>query len=145
MGVSGLGSLLFGRFYDRIGFSVVIVLTAVTAWFAPLLFLGDLHLALLGAALWGLGIGVHESLIPAVVAPLVPSSKRASAYGLFTTGYGLFWFLGSIAIGFLYQHSIPAVSTFCVIVELSAIPLLLLVRAKASARLRTASIEKEEI
>lgn len=69
MGVSGLGSLVFGRFYDRIGFPVVIVLTALTALFAPLLLLGDFRLALLGAALWGLGIGVHESLIPPGLRP----------------------------------------------------------------------------
>jgi predicted MFS family arabinose efflux permease len=130
MGVSGVGSLVLGRIYDRLGFSVLIVLTALTAWFAPLVFFGNFWIALAGAALWGLGMGVHESLIPAAVTPMVPAGRRASAFGLFTAGYGLFWFLGSIAIGFLYQYSLSAVTTFCVLLELAAIPVLMLIRVR---------------
>lgn len=128
MGVSGLGSLVLGKLYDRWGFSVLILLTAITAWFAPLVFLGNFWAALGGAALWGLGMGVHESLIPAAVTPMVPAEKRASAFGLFTTGYGFCWFLGSVAIGFLYQYSRVGVTIFCVAVELAAIPVLILVK-----------------
>jgi len=47
-----------------------------------------------------LGMGAHESIIPAAVTPMVPNERRASAFGLFTAGYGLFWFLGSATIGF---------------------------------------------
>ena len=42
--------------------------------------------------LWGVGMGVHESIIPAAVAPMVPPERRASAFGLFTGGYGIAWF-----------------------------------------------------
>ena len=59
---------------------------------------------------------------------MVSPQRRASAYGLFTTGYGVFWFLGSVLIGLLYTVSIPLLVTFCVVVELAAIPLFLLVR-----------------
>lgn len=119
MGVSGTGSLLFGRLFDRFGFRVLIGLTVFSALFAPLVFLGGFWLALLGAAVWGLGMGVHESIIPAAVAPMVPIARRASAFGLFTAGYGLFWFLGSAAIGFLYDLSVPAAISFCVVAELA--------------------------
>ena len=128
MGVSGLGSLVLGRLYDRAGFSILIFLTAITAPFAPLVFWGHFWVSLVGMALWGLGIGVHESLIPAAVAQMVPRERRASAYGLFTTGYGVFWFLGSVAIGFLYQYSVSAAVAFCVALELAAIPVLIVVR-----------------
>jgi xanthine/uracil permease len=47
MGASGIGSLVFGRVYDPMGISVLIILTATTAWFAPLLFLGTFWPALL--------------------------------------------------------------------------------------------------
>jgi hypothetical protein len=67
-------------------------------------------------------MGVHESIIPAAVAPMAPSARRASAFGLFTAGYGIFWFLGSGVIGFLYDHSIPATVAFCVLAELAAAP-----------------------
>ena len=123
MAVSGSGSLLFGRLFDRFGFAVLIALTLISAAFAPLLFLGGFWAALAGAAIWGLGMGVHESIIPAAVTPMVSIQHRASAFGLFTAGYGLFWFIGSVAIGALYQVSIPLAVAFCVVAELAAVPL----------------------
>lgn len=123
MAVSGTGSLLFGRLFDRYGFKVLTALTAVSALFAPLVFLGGFWAALLGAAVWGIGIGVHESIIPAAVAPMVATDRRASAFGLFTAGYGLFWFIGSAAIGALYDLSVTATIVFCVAAELAAVPI----------------------
>ncbi|HYT79645.1 MAG TPA: MFS transporter [Actinomycetota bacterium] len=128
MGVSGLGSLLFGRMFDKVGIGILIPLTIVSALFAPLVFLGGFWPALVGVSLWGLGMGVHESIVPAAVAPMVPAQRRASAYGLFTAGYGIFWFLGSAAIGGLYTVSLGAVVAFCMLAELAAIPFFLRVR-----------------
>jgi MFS family permease len=122
MGVSGTGSLVFGRLFDRFGFKVLIGLTLISALFAPLVFLGGFWFALLGAAIWGLGMGVHESIIPAAVAPMVSLERRASAFGLFTAGYGVCWFLGSAAIGILYDLSLPSTIAFCVVAELAAVP-----------------------
>lgn len=130
MGVSGIGSLLFGRLFDRMGLLVLIPLTLLSALFAPLVFLGGFWLALLGMALWGLGMGVHESIIPAAVTLMVPAQRRASAYGLFTAGYGIFWFLGSALIGILYGISLPILIGFSLVVELAAIPLFLLARQR---------------
>jgi MFS family permease len=127
MGVSGTGSLVFGRLYDRFGFPVLIILTLISALFAPLVFLGTFWPALIGAALWGLGMGVHESIIPAAVAPMVPTARRAYAFGLFTAGYGIAWFLGSAVIGILYDESIFAAVVFCVAIELAAVPVLFVV------------------
>jgi MFS family permease len=129
MAVSGAGSLVFGRLFDRFGFAALIGLTLVSALFAPLVFLGGFSLALIGAAVWGLGMGVHESIIPAAVAPMVPVSRRASAFGLFTAGYGVFWFLGSAVIGVLYDFSVPAVIAFCMAAEIAALPFFLRVGA----------------
>jgi MFS family permease len=123
MAVSGTGSLVFGRLFDRFGFVVLVVLTLVSALFAPLVFLGGFWAALIGAAIWGLGMGVHESIIPAAVATMVSIRRRASAFGLFTAGYGIFWFIGSAAIGILYDVSLPAVVAFCVITQLVAVPI----------------------
>jgi MFS family permease len=121
MAASGLGSLLFGRIFDRIGISVLIPLTLVTALFAPLVFLGRFWAVLTGVALWGVGMGVHESIIPAAVATMVPIKRRPTAYGIFTGCYGVFWFLGSALIGFLYDISLAAVIGFCVVAEAAGI------------------------
>ena len=81
MGVSGAGSLVFGRLFDRFGFWVLIILTIIAALFAPLVFLGGFWPALIGMALWGLGMGVHELIIPAAVAPMVPLSTALRRTG----------------------------------------------------------------
>ena len=57
---------------------------------SPLVFLGGFWLTLAGAALGGLGMGVHESIVPAWVATMVPPQRRPSAYGIFTAAYGIF-------------------------------------------------------
>ncbi len=133
MGTGGGSALLFGRLFDRFGFAVLIWLTVLSAAFAPLVFLGNFWMALNGAAIWGIGMGAHESIVPAAIAPMVPTNRRASAFGLFTAGYGFFWFLGSAAIGILYDRSPAAVIVFCVACELAAVPILWWV-AKASPR-----------
>jgi MFS family permease len=128
MAVSGTGSLVFGRLFDRLGIGLLIPLTLVAALFAPLVFLGGFWSALVGAAVWGLGMGVHESIIPAAVAPMVSPERRASAYGLFTAGYGVFWFIGSAVMGILYDHSVAAMIIFCVALQLAAVPVFFAVR-----------------
>ena len=52
MAVSGTGSLVLGRLFDRLGFAVLVVLTLLSALFAPLVFLGGFWAALIGAAIW---------------------------------------------------------------------------------------------
>ncbi|MQL51609.1 MFS transporter [Desulfofundulus thermobenzoicus] len=134
MGVSGAGSLLFGRLFDRFGIIILVPLTILSALFAPLVFLGGFWAALVGIALWGLGMGVHESIIPAAVALMVPVQRRASAYGLFTAGYGIFWFLGSALIGYLYSVSLPLLIAFSLVAESVAIPLFFLVRRQTQSK-----------
>ncbi|VWC31722.1 MFS transporter [Burkholderia pseudomultivorans] len=133
MGVSGGASLALGRLFDRYGMRVLIGLTILCAAFAPCAFLADnFELALFGVALWGMGIGVHESIIPAAVAPMVPGARRASAFGLFTSIYGVCWFIGSAAIGWLYDRSVASTVIFCVATQLLAVPFFIGALSKAS-------------
>jgi MFS family permease len=127
MAVSGSGSLILGRIFDKVGISVLIPLTVVSAAYAPLVFLGGFWAVLAGSALWGLGMGVQESLIPAAVAPMVHPDRRAYAYGLFTSAYGTAWVAGSVVIGVLVDVSAGGLVAFCICAELAAIPLILAV------------------
>ena len=136
MATSGLGSLIFGRLFDRRGIGILVPLTLISAVSPPLLFLGDFWLALVGVALWGLGMGVHESIIPAAVTTMVPQQRRASAYGIFTGVYGVFWFLGSVIIGRLYDVSLPALLAFSIAAQLVAIPIFIVVKRTNTAEKR---------
>lgn len=75
-------------------------------------------------------MGVHESIIPAAIATMVPHDRRPSAYGIFTTGYGVFWFIGSVIIGKLYDASISGLIVFSVVLQLAAIPFFMNVRKR---------------
>ena len=143
MAVSGAGSLVFGRLFDRYGIGMLVPLTVVAAAYAPLAFLGGFWASLVGACLWGLGMGVHESIIPAAVAPMVAPNRRASAYGLFTGVYGIAWFLGSAAIGALFGVSIGVVVAFALLAEFAAIPLILIVRRGTSPTAGSAQTSRD--
>jgi len=128
MGIDALSALFFGHLFDRIGISILIVVSFLSSLFAPLVFLGGFDFALLGMSLWGVGIGAQESIMRAAVAGMVPANKRGSAYGIFNTGYGVFWFLGSVLMGVLYDKSIPFLIIFSVVMQLASIPLLVIIK-----------------
>jgi MFS family permease len=109
---------------------VLVPLTVSSAIALPLIWLGDSGASMTGVALWGLGTGVQESLIPAAVATMVPRTRRTSAYGIFTAGYGLALFSGGVVIGLLYAVNIASIIIFGVVAELAAIPVFLWVSRK---------------
>jgi len=121
----GAGALLFGRLFDRFGLTVLAPAILLCVFFAPLSFLGTGAIAATGVLLWGLGLGVQESVMAAAVATMIPASRRASAYGIFTAIFGVAWFLGSALEGALYDVSIPALVGLSVIAQLLAIPFIL--------------------
>jgi MFS family permease len=113
-----------GYLYDRTGFVVLIIITIIASLFAPCVFLGDAHIAVVGVILWGIGMGAQGSLMRAIVANMVPKEKRALAYGIFNAVFGLFWFIGSALIGILYDTSLIAVVVFSMAAQLLAVPVL---------------------
>jgi MFS family permease len=132
MGVDALAALVFGRLFDRFGVRVLAAAALVSSMFAPLVFLGKLPLVVVGMILWGIGMGAQESIMRAAVAVMVPRDRRGTAYGIFNTGYGLFWFLGSALLGILYGVSLVAVAAVSTGLQLASIPLLLSVRKPES-------------
>jgi MFS family permease len=78
-------------------------------------------------------MGVHESIIPAAVTTIVPQQRRPSAYGIFTSGFGVAWFIGSVVIGKLYDISIAGLIMFSVAGQLLAIPIFLAVARRIPA------------
>lgn len=69
----------------------------------------------------------------AVVAAMSPAARRGSAFGIFNMSFGIFWFAGSALMGVLYDVSIPSLVAFSMVVQLLAIPLMLLVMRRYRA------------
>jgi MFS family permease len=132
MGVDALAALVLGSLFDRKGVVVLVSATFFAAFFAPLVFLAGSYLAFAGMALWGLGMGAQESIMRAVIAEMIPANRRASAYGIFNAAFGLFWFLGSLVMGLLYDLSVPAVILVSLALQLGSVPVLLSMRKISS-------------
>jgi len=128
--VEGLAALVFGRLFDRLGVLSLLAGVLLLALSNPLVFLGSFWIALAGMLCWGAGAGAINATLRAEIAELVPAARRGTAYGIFNTVYGLLWFLGSAAAGFLYGHSITAVVIFAVALQAAAIPFLLAVKSR---------------
>ncbi len=124
MATGALSSLIFGRLFDRLGRPVLLLMLFLSALFAPFAFLGGFFLALAGMVLWGIGIGLQDSLLKAVLTGILPPEKRSTAFGVFDTGFGVAWFAGSAAMGILYDYSIPALVALSVVLQLAAMPVL---------------------
>lgn len=132
MAVDGIAALVFGRLYDRLGLPVLLGIFGATAFFAPLAFLGGRPVALLGMALWGVGMGAAESVLRVPIAEMVPKEKRAGAYGSYHFVLGVSLFLGGTFLGWLYdQNQLILLVLFSVLIQLAALPLFLKTR-KAS-------------
>jgi MFS family permease len=123
MAVDALAALAFGRMFDRMGLATLALVSVVSAFFAPLTFLGGSSAALVGTALWGVGMGAQESIMRAAVADMIARDKRGTAYGVFNAGYGIVWFLGSALMGVLYDVSLPALIAFSSLTQIASVPL----------------------
>jgi len=130
MGTSGAGSLVFGRWFDARGLSVLVPGILIGAVVAPLVFFGGFAIALAGTLAWGLSQGVHDAIMNAAVARMVSEHARARAYGIFTAIYGIAWFLGSALMGLLYDRSLIALVIVASAAEMLALlPLMMTLRA----------------
>ena len=130
MAVDAVAALAIGRFYDRIGLSVLLAAPAISLLVPFLVFSSSYPAALLGAVLWGGVVGIHETVLRAAVADYTPLSTRARAYGIFNTVYGAAWFAGSAFLGWAYGISIMLVIGFAAGMQLMAIPLFFYAKEK---------------
>jgi len=128
MGVDAVAALIFGRLFDRKGLPILIISVLISTFFAPLVFLGGFYGSLAGMALWGVGMGAQESIMRAAVAGMVSTNRRGTAYGIFNTGYGVLWFVGSALMGIFYDFSIPLLVAFSMATQMVSIALLFRVK-----------------
>jgi MFS family permease len=133
MGAGAITNLVFGRLFDRLGFAIAAVAFLGGAMFAPFVFLRQFGAVLTGMILWGVGMGAQNSLLKAMLSSVIPAAKRSTGFGLFYTAFGVAWFVGSAAMGFLYDRSLMTLILFSVICQLAALPVLLWGNTKAAA------------
>ena len=104
MAVDAFAALFFGWLFDKIGLKALIFSTLCSGFFSCFIFLtGDPWLMGIGIVLWGIGMGAQESIMKAAVSNIIPRAMRSTGFGIFETGFGIAWFLGSWILGALYD------------------------------------------
>lgn len=104
MAVDAFAALFFGWLYDKVGMKALILSTLCSTFFSCFVFLsGEAWMIGIGILLWGIGMGAQESVMKAAVSGIIPRSMRSTGFGIFETGFGIAWFLGSWLLGILYD------------------------------------------
>ena len=94
----------------------VVLANATTVW-----------LTMLGAALWGLQLGVTQGLLGATIADVAPDRLRGTAFGIYDVAIGVGTFIASAGAGALWMAGGPPMAFgFSACVAVAAVLMLLL-------------------
>ena len=124
MAAEALAALVTGWLFDRVKGRVLLVLPFLVAAVPPLAFTNSAWAVLVGVLIWGSAMGVQDSTVKALVADLVPATRRATAYGVFAAVQGAAAALGGAMAGLLYERSLPALIFAVGATQLTALALL---------------------
>jgi MFS family permease len=119
---TALGS---GWLFDRTRGRVLVVLPLLISAVPVLAFAASPLIAIVGAVLWGAAGGVLDSTVKALVADLVPASRRATAYGVFAAVQGAAAIGGGVMAGALYERSLPILIAAVAVTQIIALILLI--------------------
>lgn len=130
-GVDAPAALLSGYAFDKVG-TRILVLPFLLSIFPPLFvtFDASLGMLLVAAVIFGIVLGMQESVYRAAVSELSPVSSRGTAYGIFNTAYGIGFLISGAVYGLLIDLAIPfsVVLFYAVVAQTVATTLLLKVR-----------------
>jgi predicted MFS family arabinose efflux permease len=122
MGLDALAALAVGKSYDKFGLKSLGIIPILTLSLPFLTISNSIPLIYIGVILWGIVMAIHETIMRASIADLVPKERRGSAYGIFNTIYGAAWFIGSTALGFLSEiNNSRYLWLFTAIMEIAAV------------------------
>ena len=140
MAIDGVAAWFIGVHYDRLkkrhsnehaGLNALLMIPLFSIFIPMLAFSLNFTFALIGALIWGIVMGIHETIMKSAIADLTPMKRRGTGYGIFNTAYGLAMFIGSAAMGVLYDHSIVAVIAVAIALQILAIPVFFLMKKEA--------------
>jgi MFS family permease len=125
MGAAALSALGSGWLFDRTRGGALLSLPLLVSAVPVLAFAGSPLIAIAGVLLWGAAGGVLDSTVKALVADLVPVSRRATAYGVFAAVQGAAAVAGGVMAGALYERSLPILIAAVIASQVVALGLLI--------------------
>ncbi|MCM8792363.1 MAG: MFS transporter [Candidatus Omnitrophica bacterium] len=131
MGIDAITALVIGKIYDSQGFKSLLILPFLNILLVLTALKSDFIFIILGIIIWGIIMGIQETVMRAAVADLVVLEKRGVAYGIFNSIYGGGIFLGLAIMGFLYRISFLYIIIFSIVFEILSLPFLFLIQKEA--------------
>jgi len=116
-------ALISGHLFDRVGVKFL-VLPFILSIFPALLVIGGGFAGVIAASIvYGLVLGMQESIYRAAIADLVPLSRRGTAYGILNTALGLGTLASGVIFGFFIDqsYSVIVLMGFAMILQVAAI------------------------
>jgi MFS family permease len=124
MATEAIAALATGWLYDRVKGRVLLILPLLVAAVPALAFAGAPAVAITGVLIWGTAVGIQDSTVKALVADLAPTTRRATAYGIFAAVQGGAAIIGGALAGALYERSTPALIAAVCFTQIIAFALL---------------------
>ncbi len=136
MAVDGLAALIVGPAYDFLGLKVLIGVPLLSMLVPFLCFTRSAALIILSLIIWGVVVGMQETVMRSSVVALSGSSFRGLAYGLLNTVSGTGALVAGLLAGFLYAHADYFLRPALLSIEVAATALagFLLLRKKEEKR-----------
>ncbi|SDG50019.1 MFS transporter [Klenkia brasiliensis] len=125
MAAAAVAALGVGWAHDRWGARTMVLVPVLVAVVPPLAFAGSWPVVLVGVLVWGAATGLQDSTVKALVAQLVPATRRATAYGMFAAVQGVAAVAGGALAGGLYARSVPLLAGVVAVLQVGAGCLLL--------------------
>jgi MFS family permease len=115
-------ALVSGILFDKLGVKVLAAPFALSVLPAFLVTYGGLIGVVSACIVYGLVLGMQESIYRAAIADLVPMSKRGTAYGIFNTALGVGTLVGGVVFGFFIDQGFAGVVMlgFAVVMQVGA-------------------------
>lgn len=129
MGIDAVAALLVGKMYDVLkskqnhqsaGLNLLVIMPIMSLLIPVLVFTKNIHFVIIGVCLWGVVMGMHETIMRSAIADITSLAKRGTGYGLFNTTYGFAVLVGSSLLGFLYSRSIYFLAAAVIALESAA-------------------------
>ncbi len=116
-------ALVSGYIFDKIGVKILALPFTLAIFPAFLAFYGGLAGIIVACIVYGLVLGMQESIYRAAIACFVPLSRRGTAYGIFNTALGFGTLASGVVFGFFIDQSYSALVLmgFATILQVGAI------------------------
>ena len=110
--VDAITALVVEKAYDRLktktqlktaGILILVAIPVLTILLAILSMQYSVSLVVGGMVVFGMVMGVHETIMRSAIADMTPLHKRGTGYGIFNTSYGLALFGGAALMGLFYD------------------------------------------